>query len=113
MTGSPASHAAPCVVAIVPMKIHSSRVPYKNIRLFRGRPLCYYIINTLIQLNENELTCVVIDTDSQEIIKTVETLFPDESSSGRIRFHMRRVELHGDDVSMNDVLVDLCTKHLN
>ena len=31
--------------ALVPMKGHSERVPNKNLRLFIGKPLCYYVIN--------------------------------------------------------------------
>ena len=36
------------VVAVVPMKLNSVRLPNKNIKRFdNGKPLCYYILNTL------------------------------------------------------------------
>ena len=65
------------VVCFVPMKIHSSRVPFKNIRNFDGKPLCYYILKTLMDVSFVDL--VVVDTDSDVIKKLcLEELFPGE-----------------------------------
>ncbi len=39
------------VVAFVPIKLNSSRVPHKNILEVGGRPLCYHIMDTLLKVN--------------------------------------------------------------
>ena len=63
------------VIAIVPMKIHSSRVPNKNIRLFNGKPLFYHIIQSLYECKSVEK--VVVDTDSGFLAHKVLEHFPD------------------------------------
>ncbi len=41
------------VVAVVPIKLNSTRLPQKNIKQFRnGKPLCWYILNTLLQVEQ-------------------------------------------------------------
>lgn len=87
------------VIAIVPMKIHSSRVPNKNIRLFNGKPLFYHIIHTLYECKS--IQGVIVDTDSDLLAQKVLEYFPD------IQIHMRPEQLHGDIVSMNDILTFL------
>tara|TARA_B110000977_G_scaffold46750_1_gene63554 strand:+ start:374 stop:1756 length:1383 start_codon:yes stop_codon:yes gene_type:complete len=87
------------VIAIVPMKIHSSRVPNKNIRLFNGKPLFYHIIQSLYECKSVEK--VVVDTDSGFLAHKVLEHFPD------VQIHMRPDELHGDTVSMNNILTFL------
>lgn len=38
-------------IAVVPMKLNNERLPHKNTKAFdNGRPLCYYILNTLLQV---------------------------------------------------------------
>ena len=49
------------------MKAHSERLPNKNIRLIKGKPLFYYILETL--LNSIYIEKVIINTDSDEIIR--------------------------------------------
>lgn len=87
------------VIAIVPMKIHSSRVPNKNIRLFSGKPLFYHIITSLYDCDS--VKKIVVDTDSDLLAQKVLEYFPD------IHIHMRPDKLHGDTVSMNDILTYL------
>jgi len=36
-------------VALVPIKLNSQRLPHKNILPIAGRPLCWHLLNTLIQ----------------------------------------------------------------
>lgn len=36
-------------VALVPIKLNSQRLPHKNILPIAGRPLCWHIVNSLIQ----------------------------------------------------------------
>jgi len=90
-------------VGLVPMKIHSSRVPFKNIRFFHGKPLFWHIVNSL--LGAPGMDFVIIDTDSQQIIDMVEKFFKTEMEVGRVVTHMRPEYLHGDDVSMNKVII--------
>lgn len=40
------------VVAVVPMKLNNSRLPQKNTKCFHnGKPLCYYILSTLLKVS--------------------------------------------------------------
>lgn len=39
------------IVAVVPMKLNNSRLPNKNTKEFtNGKPLCYYILSTLLKI---------------------------------------------------------------
>lgn len=43
------------IVAVVPMKLNNRRLPQKNTKSFmNGRPLCYYILSTLLKVTEIE-----------------------------------------------------------
>lgn len=55
------------VVAYIPIKSESERLPNKNTRLFCGKPLYTYIIENAI--NSNSFNDIYIDTDSEEIKK--------------------------------------------
>jgi N-acylneuraminate cytidylyltransferase len=52
------------IVAIIPIKSNSERVPGKNFRLVNGKPLYSYMIEKAIQCN---FDAVYVDTDSHEI----------------------------------------------
>ncbi len=49
------------IVALVPMRHHSQRVPNKNFRDLAGKPLFHYIIDTLLDCPEIER--VVVNPD--------------------------------------------------
>jgi CMP-N-acetylneuraminic acid synthetase len=53
------------VVALLPMKGHSERVPGKNLRPLAGRPLYHWILDTLLSVPS--IATVVVDTDSEAI----------------------------------------------
>ena len=41
------------VTAFVPMKLNNERLPGKNTKAFtNGKPLCQYILNTLLKVKE-------------------------------------------------------------
>ena len=40
------------IVALVPIKLESQRLPFKNIRSLGGHPLCWYILNSLKKVPE-------------------------------------------------------------
>jgi CMP-N-acetylneuraminic acid synthetase len=89
----------PRIVALVPMKGHSERVPNKNFRTFNGKPLYRWILDALLGLDE--VAEVVINTDARAI-------FESQGVGGlpRVRLRDRKPELCGDFVSMNKVLAD-------
>ena len=43
------------VAAVVPMKLNNRRLPQKNTKPFtNGRPLCWYILSTLLEVEAIE-----------------------------------------------------------
>ena len=60
------------VVAIIPAKSISRRVPHKNMRELSGRPLLFYSINAA--LKSSLIDEVYVSTDSPEIQKYAESL---------------------------------------
>lgn len=86
-------------VALLPMKANSERVPGKNFRLFAGKPLFRWILDTLLELDEIEK--VVINTDARQLLLSNGLV-----ESERVVIRDRKPELCGDAVSMNRVLRD-------
>ncbi|NMB53744.1 MAG: acylneuraminate cytidylyltransferase family protein [Leptolinea sp.] len=85
------------IVALVPMRHHSQRVPGKNYRLIAGKPLFHHILDTLLQCAE--ISKIVIDTDSPDIRQGVATEYPS------VDVLERPDHLRADDISMNEVLL--------
>jgi len=85
------------IVALVPMRHHSQRVPRKNYREMAGRPLYHHILNTLNDCSE--IDKIVVDTDSEIIIEGLQVDFP------QVMIIERPTALRADDVPMNDVLL--------
>ncbi len=92
MATNPASN----LVALVPMRHESERVPGKNYRLLGGRPLYAHILDTLRSCPEVDR--VVVDTDSEIIRGGIEADFPE------VILLERPEALRGGDVQMNEVL---------
>lgn len=84
------------LAALLPMKGHSERVPNKNLRNFHGKPLMYYILSTLIQVDL--ISDIYVDTDSGLIAEKALEYFP------TVKIIERPQELCGDMVSMNDII---------
>jgi CMP-N-acetylneuraminic acid synthetase len=98
MTGSgSASPQREGVVALVPMRHRSERVPGKNYRLVAGRPLYTYILETLLSCPE--IGHVVVDTDSPVILEGVAREFPS------VQLIERPERLRGGEVPTNDVIL--------
>lgn len=68
------------VTALIFMKLHSERVPFKNIREFNGKPLFHWILETLEK--SNYINKVIINTDSEEIANDAKKHFD-------VTIHMR------------------------
>ena len=86
----------PTIVALVPMRHHSQRIPGKNYKLLAGKPLFHYIVESLLACPE--ISRVVVDTDSQLIMDGLRLHFP------VVRILERPEYLRGDKVSMNEIL---------
>ena len=86
------------IVAIVPMRHDSKRVPGKNYRPLGDRPLYHHIIGTLLHVPQ--VSQVVIDTDSDLIGFDAKRNFP------QVRVLERPEHLRPDTVPMNDVLLN-------
>jgi CMP-N-acetylneuraminic acid synthetase len=86
------------VVAVVPMRHNSERVPGKNYRPLAGIPLYHYVIRTLTLVSEINL--IVIDTDSDFIIEDCAKNFP------HVRVLLRPEHLRDGAIAMNDVLLN-------
>lgn len=91
------SESSESMIALVPMRHHSERVPGKNFRPLGGRPLYEHILSTLRRCPE--IARIVVDTDSAEIRKGIARAFPEVKLVERPE-HLRR-----GDVSTNEVLI--------
>ena len=85
------------IVALVPMRHHSQRVPGKNYRPLAGKPLFHHIIETLLAVPE--INQIVVDTDSDEVIDGLKQHFPS------VTIINRPESLRADDVPMNEILI--------
>jgi CMP-N-acetylneuraminic acid synthetase len=85
------------IVALVPMRHYSQRVPGKNYRPFAGKPLYHHILGSLRACSR--IAEIVIDTDSPVIIEGVAEHFPEVTALDRPK-HLR-----GGAVPMNEVLL--------
>ena len=85
------------IVALVPMRHHSQRVPGKNYRPIAGKPLFHHIVDTLLQVPE--ISKIVIDTDSPDIREQVDAKYPS------VDVLERPEHLRADDIPMNEILM--------
>lgn len=68
------------ITALIFMKGYSERVPRKNLREFYGKPLLYWILESIDR--SNLINSVIINTDSEEIAETASKYFD-------VKIHMR------------------------
>ena len=85
------------LIALVPMRHHSERVPGKNYRPLAGKPLYAHILTTLLAVDS--IDQIVVDTDSELILEGLQQNFP---SVVRLR---RPEELRAGTIPMNDILL--------
>jgi CMP-N-acetylneuraminic acid synthetase len=85
------------IVALVPMRHHSVRVPGKNYRLLAGKPLFHHILNTLQAVDA--ISSIIVDTDSEVILKGLAEHFPD------VKALSRPEHLRADTIPMNEILI--------
>ena len=85
------------IVALVPMRHHSQRVQGKNYRELAGRPLYQHILAILHSCPE--LSQIVVDTDSTQIIDGIKEVFPE------VKVILRPDHLRAEQIPMNEVLL--------
>jgi len=85
------------IVALVPMRHDSERVPGKNFRPLAGKPLYEHIISVLSACPE--ICEIYVDTDSVKIIKGLQEGFPE------VRIIERPEHLRAGEIPMNEVLL--------
>ena len=85
------------LIALVPMRHHSQRVPGKNYRVLAGKPLFHHIIETLLAVPE--IAEILVDTDSEPVMDSLRQYFP------QVKIIDRPEHLRADDVPMNDILI--------
>lgn len=84
------------VVALLPMKEESERVPLKNFRDLCGKPLFRHVLDTLLVCER--VSRVHINTDSRRIVEMVAGYSPKVTTSER------PAEICGGHVPMNDII---------
>jgi CMP-N-acetylneuraminic acid synthetase len=85
------------IIALLPMKGNSERVPNKNLKDFSGKPLYHRVMETL--LSSSYINYVIVNTDSEAIKSDISNYFDD-----RVIVIDRPEEIIGDFVSMNTVI---------
>ena len=85
------------IVALVPMRHDSKRVPGKNYRPMCGKPLYAHIIETLLKCPE--ISEVVVDTDSPTIMEGLARDYP------QVTVLLRPEDLRADTTPTNEILV--------
>ncbi len=83
------------VVALLPIKQHSERIPNKNFRDFCGKPLYQWILETL--LGCKSISSIHVNTDSTHLINSI-------AGMERVNVARRPEHLCGDYTSMNSIL---------
>jgi CMP-N-acetylneuraminic acid synthetase len=85
------------IVALVPMRHYSERVPGKNYRLLAGKPLFHHILDALLQCPE--ISRIAVDTDSPIIMESLAEKYP------QVVVIERPERLRADTMPMNEVLL--------
>ena len=88
------------IVALVPMRHKSERVPEKNFRVLAGKPLYVHILETLHACPE--ISQIVVDTDSPVLVRGISEMFPDVLLIDRPE-HLRAGEVPMNNVLLHDV----------
>lgn len=86
------------VIALLPMKGHSERVPNKNLKNFNGEPLFHRVLNTLLKCEL--IDQIIINTDGEKIKEDVRLNF----NLDKVIINNRPESIRGDFVSMNKII---------
>lgn len=94
--------SAPSALAIIPARGGSKRIPRKNIRLFRGRPMLAWSIEAA--LASGAFDTVMVSTDDTEIAKTA-------SAWGAEVPFMRSSAAADDHATTSEVLIEVLERY--
>jgi len=86
------------VIALLPMKGHSERVPNKNLKIFNGKPLYHRVLKTLLECEL--IDQIMINTDGEKIKEDVRFNF----NFNKVIINDRPESIRGDYVSMNKII---------
>lgn len=87
------------VVALVPIKLHSQRLPHKNILELDGKPLCYHMTENLLKIEEIDESYVYCSDES------IKDYLPED-----IKFLKRDSYLDGDLVKGQEIYENFINK---
>jgi CMP-N-acetylneuraminic acid synthetase len=88
------------VVALIPLRAGSKRIPGKNTKEIAGKPLCHWVIEAALEANGIEE--VWVSTEDEKIASVAER--------AGAKIHMRPKELAGDDILTESVMREFCMK---
>ena len=88
------------VVALLPMKRNSERIPNKNFKIFKGKPLFQWILSTLLSVDY--IKKIIINTDARDLIHLDNKI----KNKHKIIIRDRNKNICGDRVSMNKIIED-------
>lgn len=79
------------IAAFATVKLNSQRVPRKNLQIVGGKPLCYHIVNTALQVNP--IDSVYVYCSDEKVVEAI--------PSGA-KFLQREKWLDGDEIKARD-----------
>lgn len=85
------------ITILVPMKYHSERIPFKNLKIFAGKPLFSWVLKTLQR--SLYVKDIYVDTDGVQIKDAIQRYFGDS-----IKMIDRPTSICGDYVQMNKII---------
>lgn len=87
------------MIAFVPARCGSKSIPFKNVKLFCGKPLIYWVLNELHLTSA--ITQIVVATDCDKIRFIVE-----EFNFAKVVIYMRELENASDTSSSESVMLE-------
>jgi len=90
------------ILALIPLRGGSKSIPFKNIKLLGGKPLCAWVIEEAI--NAKIFNRIIISTDSEKIAQTVKKI------SKKVEIIMRPKKLATDKASTESVILHIANK---
>lgn len=84
------------IIAVIPARAYSERIPNKNIRIVNNKPLIYYSINNALQ--SKYITRIIVTTDSKEVEIIAKQM--------GVECHIRSSELCQDSTTLDAVVYD-------
>lgn len=87
------------IVAFIPVRCGSKGIPMKNIKLFCGKPLVYWVLKAAESVHE--INKIVVSTDCDEIESVVNNL-----NIKKVEIHRRLAENAADTASTESVMLE-------